>query len=779
MTLQDEDHARQSATEVETRRWVVAGRVQGVGFRPFIYNLAGSYRLDGWVRNDVGQVTIVAQGEVERLERFGRAILEQAPPLARPRILSCGRAAPVEGRGFAILPSRDRTPARVHVPPDYFACDECIRELADPSDRRFQYPFINCTQCGPRYTLIRSLPYDRPNTTMAAFAMCDACRAEYKNPADRRFHAQPVACIRCGPRLEFTRREAPADPMAVPSPAPAVASTDPLARAINELRAGRIIAIKGIGGYHLMCDACNADSVARLRAHKPRPHKPLAVMVPPPDTDSTLDRVVEIDDAHRRLLLDPMRPIVLSAKRPDAPLADGIAPGLAEVGVFLPYSPLHHLLLDRFGGPLVATSANVSGEPVLTDNREVTERLGHVAEAFLHHDRPIERPADDPVYRIIDGVARPVRLGRGGAPLELELPFRLDRPVLAVGGHMKNTIALAWHERVVVSPHIGELDAPRSLDVFERVIDDLQRLYQVRAEVVICDAHPGYTSSRWARASSLEVVEVLHHVAHAAAIAGEQPQVSEWIAFTWDGVGYGGDGALWGGETFVGRPGAWRRAGSFRPFRLPGGEAAGRDPWRSALAVCWETGRSWDDAPGDVELLRKAWERGLNAPVTTAVGRLFDAAAALGGVLATATYEGQGPMLLEALAQTCPEAELLSHRIPELPIRSRHDDILEVDWEPLIDVVVDGTRSISIRSGLVHAALAAALVEQAKRLRSATGIDTVGFSGGVFQNRVLAERCMRALRAAGFEVHLPIIVPANDGGLCFGQVIEYGGAIKP
>ena len=762
---------------IEARRIVLGGRVQGVGFRPFVYRLAHAHGIAGWVKNLTGQVEIFAQGNIDALADFAHALIGAAPPLARPEIVSTQPAPPADVSRFTILASESVERPEIHVPPDYFACDDCVRELSDPRDRRFNYPFINCTQCGPRYTLIRRLPYDRANTTMAGFALCPACRAEYENPLDRRFHAEPVACAACGPQLEWRDR----------TRANGLQGPAALSACIEALRAGRIVAVKGIGGYHLMCDARNEAAVADLRARKPRPHKPLAVMLPVRGAGG-LDGVREqavLTPAQESLLRDPMRPIVLVTKRPDATLSEAIAPGLNEIGVFLPYSPLHHLLLDACGAPLVATSANVSGEPVLTDSREVEARLAHVAGAFLHHDRPIARPADDPVFRVIAGAARPLRLGRGVAPLEIDLPFRLPQPLLAVGGHMKNTIALAWDTRAVVSPHIGDLDAPRSLAVFEQVIADLQALYGVHAARLVHDAHPGYASTRWAKRAGLPAAAVFHHHAHAAALAGEFPQIERWLVFTWDGVGYGADGTLWGGEALLGYPGQWRRVASMRSFRLPGGERAGREPWRSALALCWEAGIEWKACPLDAPLLREAWERGLNAPRSSAVGRLFDAAAALTGLNLHSSFEGQGPMQLESAAAASvprrpgfpPEAEVADRLDTEaiaLPLAPDADGLWRTDWAPLLSALLDPSRSVGERAALFHASLAQALVDQARRLRAEHGRFTVGLSGGVFQNRLLTERVIGLLRSAGFEVRFGARIPCNDAGLAFGQLIESG-----
>ncbi|MFP5344878.1 MAG: carbamoyltransferase HypF, partial [Gammaproteobacteria bacterium] len=473
-------HASPLTASRQAKRWLLGGRVQGVGFRPFVYRLAQRYNLSGWVRNLCGRVEIVAEGHSAGLERFAHALLSEAPSLAKAEILSCEHLALTQDSAtFRILPSLTGAADSIHLPPDYFLCADCLAELQDPADRRYRYPFINCTQCGPRYTVIHALPYDRVNTTLAGFALCAACREEYDNPRDRRFHAEPLACPACGPQPSFH----------APGKTPVDETPAALATCVAALREGRIVAVKGIGGYHLMCDARSDSAVQRLRASKPRPHKPLAVMFPLEGEDG-LDGVrghALVGTVEARALLDPARLIVLIKNHSQSGLSRYIAPGLDETGALLPYSPLHHILLEDFGAPLVATSANVSGEPVLTDNGEAQARLAHVADAFLHHNRPIARPADDAVVRVIAGKPRVLRLGRGLAPLELPLPFTLPHPLLACGAHIKNTVALAWNNRVVISPHIGDLGSARSLDVFEQVIADLQALYGIRAEILICD----------------------------------------------------------------------------------------------------------------------------------------------------------------------------------------------------------------------------------------------------------------------------------------------------
>ncbi|MFQ5644686.1 MAG: carbamoyltransferase HypF [Thiogranum sp.] len=755
--------ARDSRQAVSARRWLLTGRVQGVGFRPFVYGLADRYGLTGWVRNRPGFVELLAQGSAVALDDLEHALLHDAPPLAHAEIVSTETVAAEKLAAFTILESVVEGDADIHLPTDLYACDDCTRELNDPSDRRYRYPFINCTQCGPRYTLVRKLPWDRRHTGMADFQLCPACAGEYSDPTSRRFHAEPVACPVCGPSLVFSQ----------PEQSPVHGNDAALAACVGALRDGLVIAIKGIGGYHLVCDASCDRAIEQLRSRKPRPHKPLAVMFPAP-ADRPLGPVsaaVRLTQAESRLLLSAQRPIVLAQKRKGAVLSPLVAPGLRETGVFLPYSPLHHLLLNDFGAPLIATSANISGEPVLTDNAEVESRLAHIAAAFLHHDRPIERVADDPVFRSIAGVPRPLRPGRGTAPLEVKLPFRLEQPVLAVGGHMKNTLCLAWDERAVISPHIGEMNSPRSREIFERTIADLQALYRVQVERIVCDAHPGYAGTRWAEHAGLPLHKVFHHCAHAASTFEAGSDGGARLVFTWDGVGYGEDGTLWGGEALLGRPGHWQRVATMRSFRLPGGERAGREPWRSAAALCWETGVDWSGIPADAGLLQHAWSRKLNAPATTAVGRLFDAAAALTGVCSTASFEGQGPMYLEALADGGSVAI-------DMPLSQNESGLWVSDWSVLLPMLMDESQPVAERAACFHASMADSLLRQAGRIRADHAVKHVALSGGVFQNRLLTELCVERLQDAGFSVHVSATIPVNDAGLSYGQVIEYAGGLQ-
>ena len=741
-----------------TQKLLVGGQVQGVGFRPFVYRLATDLGLTGWVRNTSGRVEILIQGEPERMREFASRLVAQAPPLAVPELGRKSELVHNKLREFVIADSRGSGERDVHVPPDHFACAECQAEMRDAGDRRYRYPFINCTQCGPRYTIIDRLPYDRPNTSMSSFHMCPQCHAEYTYPLDRRFHAEPIACPTCGPQVQLKNGECEPEQ-----------GDEALIQTVAMLRAGATIAVRGIGGYHLMCDAGNESAVKQLRERKHRPHKPLAVMLPQTGADGcdAVRRVAVASECELALLRDARRPIVLCRAHADNGLARSIAPGLQELGLFLPYSPLHHLILDAFGGPLVATSGNISGEPVLTEPSDAEHRLGSVADGFLHHNRPIRRPADDSVYRVIADRGRPLRIGRGVAPLELALSVDLAEPVLAVGGHIKNTVALAWQNRVVVSPHIGELDSPRSLTVFVQVIEDLQRLYGAQAKHVISDAHPNYASSRWARSQSLPITPVYHHHAHASAVYGEFKVGDDILVFTWDGTGYGEDGSIWGGEGLYGRPGAWRRVTSFRPFRLPGGDKASREPWRSAAALCWETGRELTHAPAGAELALQAWQRNINSPVSTAVGRLFDAAVSLLDLCQYASFEAQGPMMLEALVQEC------DLQAPSLPVFVNEAGILCADWEAALRVLLDSRMGVARKVAYFHGMLAKTLCALAVRVRVQRGVTTIGLSGGVFQNRRLTECVERLMHAEGFTVLIPAQVPSNDAGISYGQIIDF------
>ncbi len=742
-------------TDTCARHIVVTGRVQGVGYRPFVYRLAQEMGLAGTVQNRTGEVHILAEGSAELLDAFESALITQAPPLAQPELAVATSASPLTAGRFAILPSEEGEAATIHVPPDLFCCDDCLSEMNDPAERRYRYPFTNCTQCGPRYTIIAALPYDRPATAMADFPLCPDCAAEYSNPLDRRFHAQPLACPECGPQLSCGDLNGEAA----------------LEAALAALSAGQVVAVKGVGGYHLMCDAANDDAIARLRSRKRRPDKPLAVMVPQMGADGLdwVRRLAQPDAVALAALAAPERAIVLVSKREDAPLGKGIAPGLDDVGLFLPYSPLHHLLIHDFGVPLVATSGNVSGEPVLTDSTQAEQRLAEIADCFLHHDRPILRPADDSVMRVIASKARPIRIGRGMAPLELALPLQSRQPLLATGGQMKNAVALACGNKALLSSHIGDLDSPRSLEVFEQVIADLSRLYRIEPRAIACDMHPGYASTRWAEKQGLPLVRVQHHHAHASALAGEHEAGLTWLVFAWDGTGYGLDGTIWGGETLLGQPGAWQRLASLREFAVLGGDRAAREPWRSAAALMWQAGHDWTPCRDGADLARAAWAKRMGTFAASSVGRLFDAAACLVLGLDDVTYEAQAPARLEALARSWHGALEEAAAMPIVPDAS---GLLLADWSALLPIIADTDRPPAQRAALFHESLSLTILAHVDRIARDHAFDAVGLTGGVFQNRLLAERLLSALHASGTRAHMPERLPTNDGGLAFGQLVE-------
>ena len=762
---------------IAARQLELSGKVQGVGFRPFIYQLAVKQKLNGWVRNCLGTVEIHIQGEASAVNRFVDEILLQKPSLAQPEVIAdCSVDVIKNCAHFEILPSQQHTQANISVPTDLFMCDQCRVEMNDPDNRRHNYPFINCTQCGPRYSLIQRLPYDRTSTSMNAFSLCHECLTEYKDPNDRRFHAEPVACAECGPFVYF--QESTAD-YSLPNiqknsvNSKALINETAIRATLDALLKGKIIALKGIGGYHLVCDAGNNAAVQLLRQRKKRPHKPLALMFPEVAGNpfALAENYVVLNQQQKSFLMGAERPVLLVDKLQDEKLSGLISPGLNEMGIMLPYSPLHHLLLNGIFRPLVFTSANISGEPVFTDETEVVKKLRHIADAFLHHNRKIVRPVDDSVYKFIAAKPRPIRIGRGVTPLELNLPFELSSPVIAVGAQMKNTITLAWKNRAVVSAHIGEMQSVRSMQVFKQTITDLQALYGVRAQHIICDSHPGYSTSRWANEQALPVSRVLHHHAHASAAYYECATRQKVICFSWDGVGFAGEGIFAGGETFLGKPGAWKKVASMRPFNLPGGEKNAREPWRSAVSLCWQSGIEYRNAAQVDPLIKLAWQKKINTNQFTSVGRLFDAAAALSGLREKTSYEGQAAMELEAQCESTLVCE--SHRGFIKLAQKMNQGIIETDWQALVEVMQNEHLTMTCRAQLFHNALASSILEQAKWIRAAHNIDQVCFSGGVFQNKLLTEQAMALLTEEGFRVHYPEQLPLNDAGISFGQVMEF------
>ncbi len=701
---------------MERRRFRVGGIVQGVGFRPFVFGLAGRHGLAGFVLNDGRGVLIEAEGPPEALDAFAARLRLDAPALARVDGIEIESLPPSGDRGFTIAASTAAGRTAL-IPPDVATCGDCLRELYDPGDRRYRYPFVNCTQCGPRFTIVRSVPYDRPNTTMAGFPLCPDCRREYEDPGDRRFHAEPVCCPVCGPSLSL-----------------------PLEEAVGLLRGGSILAVKGLGGWHLACAAVDEDAVARLRARKHREDKPFAVMSTEPEL------LAEADETEAALLRSRRRPIVLLRRREGAPVAPSVAPGSPWLGVLLPYTPLHQLLLSDFGGALVLTSGNRSDEPIAFEDGEARERLAGIADAFLGHDRPIHRRCEDSVVR----AAYPIRRSRGFAPEAIALPVAAARPLLAVGAELKSTFCLARGRDAFLSPHLGDLDTEAAYRAFRTDIELYLAMLGVEAETIAHDLHPEYLATKWALEQDANPVGVQHHHAHAAACLAEHGERGPALALVFDGTGYGTDGTLWGGELLRCDLTGFERLAQLEPVPLPGGEAAIREPWRSAAVHLELAGR-----PVPFErwpLVRASLQ--VNAPLSSGMGRLFDAAAALLGLRETVTFEGQAAIELELLAGDV-DAGPYPWRFGDGAglIASVHDDLAA--GRPRAEI-----------AAAFHETVAAGSAEACAETGEA---GTVVLSGGSFQNLRLAAATRRRLERLGFRVLTHRLVPPNDGGISYGQ----------
>jgi len=724
-----------AATSRVLRRQIrVTGQVQGVGFRPFVYRTARALRLAGFVRNDPAGVTIEAEGGIEGLDEFSRRLTGSAPALSRVEDVEIvGETAALGATDFAIEASDARRSDRGRVTVDTATCPECLAELRDPADRRHAHPFINCVSCGPRYTIVTDLPYDRPNTTMAGFPMCDACAAEYRDPADRRFHAQPVCCPDCGPRLSFD----PPD------------GGDPIAAAARVLRAGGIVAVKGIGGFHLAVDATDEAAVDRLRRRKRRDAKPFAVIVADIETAR---RTAVLTPAGEAALRSPECPIVLAPRR-ECDLAPSVTKGSHRVGLMLPGTPEKHLLVAAVDRPLVMTSGNVTDDPLVKDDEEARRSLSDIADAFLVSDRPIERAVDDSI--VIDGPSGllPIRRARGMVPAPLALPVAAPRPGLATGGELKGTVAIVRGREAILGPHLGDLTFARAWRRFGRTVADLERLYDVAPTFIVADEHPDYRSHRYAakraRADGIDLILVQHHHAHLASLLAEHGRTDRVIGIVCDGVGYGGDGTAWGGEILAGDLTGYERLGRLRPLRLPGGDVAVREITR--IATAWRA-----DAAGEARP---------SGPDSSGVGRLFDAAAAALGVATENRYEAMSGLLLEAAAagaDRVPPVEGLI-RVVDGTVTS-----FELDHRPLVARLAKND-PVPVRAALFHEELAAALAAAAVRARRDTGLATVGLTGGVFANTRLTESLGSRLRSEGFTVLLHRLVPPNDGGIAYGQ----------
>ena len=741
----------------------VTGVVQGVGFRPFVHRLAVRHALGGWVRNQSGDVEILVEGERAAIDAFCVALRREAPPLSSLETMSSAPAAETGAATFEILTSTDDPDRRQPVPADVSICAACEVELFDPANRRFGYPFITCTDCGPRYTVIEALPYDRERTTMRAFTMCDACRLEYETPGNRRHHSETNSCPACGPRLSW-RARGPTDKRG--------ADIDPLGAAARALVAGEIIAIHGVGGFHSAVDATNEDAVTRLRRRKHRDAKPLAIMV---RTLADARALARVSDAESALLTSRERPIVLLSRRPNASIATGVAPGLHWVGVMLAYSPLHHVLLERVARPLVMTSGNHSEEPIAASPIEAELHLGDIADGFLMHDRGIAARIDDSVRRVIDGAPAFLRRARGYAPLPLRLPVASPVPMLAVGPHLKNTFTLVHGAAAYVSQHIGDLDNLETLDHFRATLAHQQRLFRIAPEIVVHDMHPGYLSTRFAEELGLPTIVVQHHHAHIAAVLAEHGLTEPAVGVAFDGTGSGDDERVWGAEVMIADLVGYERMAQLRYAPLAGGEAAIRQPWRAAmgyLSLAPEHVESFALATRGIpaaeqEIVATQIARALNAPLASSMGRLFDAAAAVLGLRQQAFYEGQAAMELEALAE--------GHRGVEFPMPvSRDANSGREVFDPVPLLAELGARALAggdlgDLAASFHESVAGAAAMMVRHVADAAGLDTVALGGGVFQNA----RLLGSLHARLLELHLRVLVPralpTNDGSISYGQ----------
>jgi len=757
-------------------RIMVRGIVQGVGFRPFIHRLASDHELKGWVLNSTEGVVIEVEGPIKRLEEFIANITLKAPPLAVIERVESSFLPPVGYQSFIIQASQEEEGKFVLISPDICICPDCLRELSDPQDRRYHYPFINCTNCGPRFTIIKDIPYDRPKTTMAAFQMCPSCKEEYLNPSDRRFHAQPNACSACGPRVWLVNERTTGDSL--------TEGEEAIIMARHLLNRRAIVAVKGLGGFHLACDATNDASVALLRERKCRVNKPFAIM--------SLDcRAVEgychVNDAERQLLESPQRPIVLLRRKSGSPISALVAPNNSYLGVMLPYTPLHYLLLERRGGEpetlaLVMTSGNMSEEPIAIGNEEALERMGTLADAFLLHDRDIYVRCDDSVTRVFEGKETIIRRSRGYAPFPVRLNFEM-KPVLACGAQLKNTFCITKENYAFLSQHIGDMENLESLSSFESGIEHLKRLFRVSPEVIAYDLHPEYLSTKYARelrgngqlSSGVQFVPVQHHHAHIASCLAENGVQEAVIGVAFDGTGYGEDGQIWGGEFLVCDFRHFERRAHLKYVVLPGGEAAIRKPYRMAISYLYHiptaltSGLALLDRidPVELEIVRRQIERGINSPLTSSCGRLFDAVSSLLGICDVITYEGQAAIELEMLADESFED---GYHWP-LP---RGKFPITINQEPILCDIIHDLRTgvpIAIISAKFHNAVAEMVSGVCCLIREQDGVNSVALSGGVFQNLYLLKRTLSHLWRKGFTLYIHHQVPCNDGGIALGQAV--------
>ena len=755
---------------IKRMRYHFSGIVQGVGFRPFIYRIATRHLLAGFVQNRSDGVIVEVEGPEESIASFISGVNKELPPLADVSDVSLKEIAVRNDKIFRISESETGGLGKVHITPDIATCGECFKELFDPEDRRFRYPFINCTNCGPRLTIIKDIPYDRIKTSMSCFPMCPLCRSEYENPADRRFHAEPNACPACGPSLELLDKAGNA-----------LSEKDPIRKTIVLLLKGYVVAIKGLGGFHLAVDAANDEAVKRLRSRKFREEKPLAIMVKDIDAASRISR---IGKAEKALLLSPQTPIVLAGKKESDAVSPAVAPGVSDLGIMLPYTPLHHMLLEKHFQALIMTSANQVDEPICIANREAIKRLKGIADYFLVHNRDILVRCDDSIATVSAGKKRMLRRSRGFAPKPVTLKKSYPE-ILALGPQMKTTLCILKGNFAFLSPHIGDMETPEARDFYRESLTLMQKIAECKPDIIACDLHPAYYTTKLAEdLPSSRIIRVQHHHAHIVSAMAENGIEGEVIGLAMDGTGYGLDGTVWGGEFLIADEANFIRIGHIMNYLLPGGEKAIREPWRIAVSLFKEAyGNNW---PGVAERLNigpkknyyETMERVMthrfNSPVTSSLGRLFDGVAAILGIRQNVTFEGQAAMELEAMAKG-KTGIILPFDIPET------DDVFCLDFSPMIRKIVDEIMAGRSRAEIAysfHLTLSVAFRSAAEAIQRCTGLNRVVLSGGCFQNRILTEQTIAVLEKAGFDIFFHDVLPTNDGCISLGQAVCAGAQVK-
>lgn len=745
---------KMESRDILAQQLQITGLIQGVGFRPFIYRLANKNKLSGNIKNCGSHVDILAQGHRADLAKFLDGIHQHNLPLANINsIRHKNIAINSEIKEFTIEQSSNHKNIQISHVKDYALCDVCLAEFNDPGNRRFCYAFISCTNCGPRYSILRNFPLDRKNTSFSKFTPCLQCMDEYKDPGNRRFHAQNISCSACGPQLRLNMQSYTR-----------LMEEGIIQDCVTQLLLGEIVCIKGVSGYRLYGDAMNETAVAKLRDLKHRPDKPFAVIYPYNGDLTLLKTDLLLDDESSVFLQQATRAIVLIQQTQTSSLARNIAPGLTTMGVMLPATGLEHLLLNKVNRPLVATSANLSGDNIMTDAHVAEEQLSQICPIFIHHNLDIQHGLDDSVFKSNPSHnIVPIRLARAYAPHEYKLPFVLDEPILAFGAQTKNTITLAWKNRAVSSQHLGDM---HKFEVWKKSliqVDVLQKMFSIEVKRYLVDANPAYTANQWVNNNKLIYSEILHHHAHASALFFEHCCMASLLVFTWDGTGYGDNGVLWGGEAFYGSPGDWSHVSSVRPFKLPGGINAIKEPWRVAASLCWHVDQEYAGRQANLENLKQLWQSNANCPLTSSVGRLFDAAAVFLGLSDIISYDAQAAMYLEAVA-TCDTADFV-----KLAIKNA-----EFDWQPLLGLLQDLSLTVSYRAKVFHNSLAHVILDQTVLLSEKHAFDGVGLTGGVFQNSLLTTLAKDLLSQQGYVVLLNETLPTNDAAISLGQVMEYG-----